>query len=576
MKLLRFATILILACFIFLVPVFGQPRERKITLNIAKNPPVRIMLIRVNNQPIDFVNSRAGLVENDDWLRGFSIEIENVSPFPINYLEMELAIPKDANTMQKNAADILAYGTFPSLPGQPPRVNPSQPPIPPGGRLKLSVNYESLLRLLDSAGLQGSVLHVIVRTGTAIFPDGTMWSKGGIFRRDPNDPRKWVNPPKPVSQKRQIKQWGSLLFNGEPLNFLETFFPGNLLMPQPLKFTPAAKLFSGCNKRLRFPFSCAEFCLVMEDVIQEGGANPEDTYLFKDEILPCKDKDNNQSCGVSALQRQTYFNCGSVPPGCDASDLIEACTPNMWEYCNCQATGGVWSNEDCSCSTGGSGCDTTYMGSECSNASAYCDCVHNPAVGGVWDPNSCNCNYYSPILIDVQGNGFALTNSQNGVTFDIDANGVREQISWKAVNSDDAFLALDRNNNGVIDNGRELFGNFTPQPTPPAGQLRNGFLALAEFDKPENGGNGDGGIDSRDAIFSALRLWQDTNHNGISEPNELHPLPTLDIVAIELNYKESRRRDAHGNVFRYFSRIWGSKGGGAGRLAWDVFLMPAP
>ena len=182
----------------------------------------------------------------------------------------------------------------------------------------------------------------------------------------------------------------------------------------------------------------------------------------------------------------------------------------------------------------------------------------------------------SPIVVDVQGNGFALTDAPGGVTFDVDTDGTREQISWTAVGSDDAFLVLDRNGNGAIDNGRELFGNFTDQPEPPAGKERNGFLALAEFDKRANGGNEDGKITPQDSVFSFLRLWVDTNHNGISEPAELYSLTTLGLKTLELDYKEKRKSDSFGNQFRYRAEVKDSQNAQLGRWAWDVFLVTAP
>ncbi len=159
--------------------------------------------------------------------------------------------------------------------------------------------------------------------------------------------------------------------------------------------------------------------------------------------------------------------------------------------------------------------------------------------GWWWNESSTTCTY-SPIVIATgAAQAYQLTNPADGVLFDIDADGQLEQVSWTKADSDVTFLALDRNGNGRIDSGRELFGNHTLPGSP------NGFEALANTVDT----NRDGGVDRDDPLFAELLLWPDRNHNGVSEPDELTPASDV-LEVIGLGYTVTPRRDGAGNMNR--------------------------
>nr|WP_314868607.1 calcium-binding protein [uncultured Campylobacter sp.] len=138
---------------------------------------------------------------------------------------------------------------------------------------------------------------------------------------------------------------------------------------------------------------------------------------------------------------------------------------------------------------------------------------------------------YDPLVVDLNGDGVKTINLNGAINFDLDSNGFKEATDW--ISSDDAFIAIDKNGNGKIDNGLELFGNeiksntATKYTNPKA---KNGFEALKEFDS-----NNDGIIDNNDKDFDKLLLWQDKNSNALTDEGELIKLKDK-IKSIDLNY----------------------------------------
>lgn len=132
-----------------------------------------------------------------------------------------------------------------------------------------------------------------------------------------------------------------------------------------------------------------------------------------------------------------------------------------------------------------------------------------------------------PIVLDLNGNGITSTSLDGSdAYFDYDGNGRRELTAWSE--KDDALLAVDRNNDGVINNGSELFGTYSKLAD--GSNASDGYIALSAYDS-----NNDKVIDVNDAKFNDLRLWQDANQNGKSEAGELKTLTEMGVTSLSLN-----------------------------------------
>jgi hypothetical protein len=205
------------------------------------------------------------------------------------------------------------------------------------------------------------------------------------------------------------------------------------------------------------------------------------------------------------------------------------------------------------------------------------ECESTP--GANWNPDTQTCELTgengSPIIIGVQNSQYRLTSAQGGVDFDIDGDGITERIAWTPKNSDLVFLALDRNNDGRINDGTELFGDYT---VPGA---MNGFEALRRL-AAEVSVLSDTSLASDHPLFAHLLLWNDKNHNGISEASELVAANQF-LTSIGLEYQAVGRRDIFGNLFRYAGWVRGrsnsagtsSKNDGGTHRIYDVFLVIA-
>ena len=167
----------------------------------------------------------------------------------------------------------------------------------------------------------------------------------------------------------------------------------------------------------------------------------------------------------------------------------------------------------------------------------FCKCgAENPKT-----PGAVQTHPIDPIILDLDGDGVETVSINDGVYFDHDGNMFAEKTGWAG--ADDAFLVWDRNQNGLIDDGSELFGNNYTMAD--GRKATHGFEALAEFDS-----NGDGVVDRNDDRWSELLLWQDRNGNGVVDDGEILTLEQAGVAGLNVDYINQRYTDANGNEHR--------------------------
>lgn len=161
----------------------------------------------------------------------------------------------------------------------------------------------------------------------------------------------------------------------------------------------------------------------------------------------------------------------------------------------------------------------------------------------------------SPLVLDLGRNGFQFGGPATAVQFDIYGSGTPLSMHWVTAGEDDAFLVLDANRNGLADDGSELFGNGTRMILQGGRLAANGFVALGQFDLPELGGNNDGFIDHRDAVWLQLTLWLDDNADGISAYDEMYPLNSFGIEQLNTIPRDLNLVDVWGNWLPYWANV---------------------
>jgi hypothetical protein len=609
---LLFASLIVAIALVLLFkgasgPMNAQQQERQIENLIPKHVPIEVKLTKEKEK-------KWKDLKNENWARDFELEITNTGNKPI--YELGLVLWFDVpNEYQDELVTQINYHT-PGITNSRSIATPDDVPIKPGESKIFTISANSYLSWEKGRREKGYRLPSKVKIGFGVlsFGDGTG------FIGDKAAPYPVVRPQKPQQSALSPTRGKPRTIGGAVA--IDTGGRGpkgtsNLPALLPVNYFRATSVLTARDAVA--VDQCEPGCLPTDfdyGVACYGCEATRNFWYTSDPSRPCGQISySTKTCTIPETGETDTCQftpqpriCISEPPPPPPSWPTPTPTPTpecascssdapcsycyLPSHCN-RNIGFCWVNYFY-------GCDDHFV-DDCLDNMGYvpvgtCECSHDYGYGGggggsygcMW--SDCSCGWWwecgsgicesdgycwemliDPILVDVSGNGFSMTDAGDGVMFDFFSNGKSRRISWTAPQSDDAWLVLDWDKSGAIENGKEMFSNVTQERDPTESPI--GFKALAMFDTRPFGGNGDGSIDQRDPIFRKLRLWQDMNHNGISEPSELHTLPELGVESISLDYKESRHRDRWGNVFRYRAKVYGSNHSDLGRWAYDVVLL---
>jgi hypothetical protein len=148
------------------------------------NEPIVITKVKVKGKPIALGENQSG---DDDWFRGLTVDVKNISKKTIVFVDLAITFPPtEGSPGERAASDHLLYGNYPPLPGETLTPHPDQPSLLPGDNATLLLaDYEGTREFLNKVGKPQSIKEIEISIADVIFDDGTKFSGGQMWKRDP-------------------------------------------------------------------------------------------------------------------------------------------------------------------------------------------------------------------------------------------------------------------------------------------------------------------------------------------------------------------------------------------------------